>query len=411
MANGFQEAKVEQAYLKMGVLGFAAAGKSFTTVYAAIGHVLATKDKRPVYFLDTETGSDWFVETFKQHGIPFEVWRTRSFKDLRQSVYDAEKNASFLIIDSVTHFWRELVEARRESKRKAKNLPTGTHMNLTMHDWGILKPLWWKFTEAMVNSKVSIAICGRAGYEYDNVKIDEKEELRKVDIKMQGEKETGFEPSLLILMERATDPVTKKTTRSMTVLKDRSREIDGKVFTFSTQDAFKMDKVNKVYKAIAPHVGYLNVGGDHKGFDPTRNSEELFLGADGDIASARARKACEVELDVITAELQKRLNTRQENDKKFLLWFLEAVFGTPSWKVIEKMKVDELKTGLEIIKEFFTLWDGGSDADRTQMRLDASAYVTDARNVVAMRHEAPSEAEKDDKAGTSGEVDNNDLPY
>lgn len=49
-----------------------------------------------------------------------------------------------------------------------------------MKDWGVLKTEWSQFTDLYVNSKISIAMLGRAGHEYD---IDEgndgNQEMRK----------------------------------------------------------------------------------------------------------------------------------------------------------------------------------------------------------------------------------------
>lgn len=412
MSNGlFKPATVSQAYLKMGITGMAAAGKTYTAMMAAIGHVKATENKKPIYFFDTESGADWFVGLMKKEKLAFEVARSRAFKDMYDAVAIAEKEASFLIVDSVTHPWRELVEARREDKRKKKGKPEGYHIQLTINDWGILKPLWFKFTERMVAASVNMIICGRAGYEYDHVEEDGRKELRKTGVKMAGEKETGFEPSLSLFMEQATDPETLITTRTMTVTKDRSQTIDGHRFTFTAKDAKKMLADNKIYKAILPHVSYLGKPSDHAPLETGRNSGELFSHSDGDPEAQKYMKEKERLLAEIGGQMGKRLNTRQADDKRFSFWLIEAIFGCTSWESLKAKKVDELKFGHQVLKEFFSLYDTGSEPERVQLRLDAAAYVQDCKDAVTSRPkgERPTDPEPTPQADADG--DENDLPF
>jgi len=66
--------------------------------------------------------------------------------------------ADILIIDSVSHFWTELMESyQREKKRKF----------IQFEDWNYLKREWRKFSDSFVSSKLHIVLCGRAGWEYD----------------------------------------------------------------------------------------------------------------------------------------------------------------------------------------------------------------------------------------------------
>jgi hypothetical protein len=84
----FNKATNTQAYLKMGIMGFAGSGKTYTATEVSIGLIklmqerkLAIGDK-PAFFLDTETGSDWVKPTFEKHNIELHTAKTRSFADL-----------------------------------------------------------------------------------------------------------------------------------------------------------------------------------------------------------------------------------------------------------------------------------------------------------------------------------------
>ena len=98
------------ANLKMGFYGFAGSGKTYTATNTAIGLIqhmrkleLQTSQK-PIFFLDTETGSDWVAPRIEGAGIELFTAKTRAFSDLLAAVDDAEQNASLLLVDSLSHF-------------------------------------------------------------------------------------------------------------------------------------------------------------------------------------------------------------------------------------------------------------------------------------------------------------------
>src|SRR5260370_539111 len=195
---------------------------------------------KPVAFFDTETGSDWLIPDFAQAGVPLIVAKRRSFADLLAVMKEAEAGASVLIIDSITHPWRELCESYMRKKQRTF---------LGMDDWGYLKGEhgWAKFTDLFVNSKLHIIMCGRAGYEFEDYKDDNgKRQIEKVGTKMKTEGETGFEPSLLVLMEQVEDLRTGKVKHRATVQKDRSTLLDGE----------QID--NPDFKDFLPHIERLN---------------------------------------------------------------------------------------------------------------------------------------------------------
>ncbi len=159
----FARAEITSAYLKMGLMGFAGSGKTFTATETAIGLVKLMRDLgidqgRPMFFLDTETGSDWVKPRIEAAGIDLYTAKTRAFADLLAAVSEAERLSCLLLVDSITHFWKELCETYMKTKKRTR---------LQFDDWGFLKGEWGKFTDLFVNSGLHIIICGRAGYEYD----------------------------------------------------------------------------------------------------------------------------------------------------------------------------------------------------------------------------------------------------
>lgn len=285
-----QPATNQTAYLKLGILGFEGSGKTFTAVDIAIGMTKLTKGSK-VAFFDTEKGSDFHVERFKAAGIQFDRIKSRSFADLLKVIREAEEGKySFLIIDSITHVWRDLTESYLRRKNKT---------SLHVKDWQFLKTEWGQYTDLYVNSKLHIAMLGRAGHEYDIDEDDEgNQEMKKTGTKMKVEAETGFEPDLLLEMykERVTTKlaakkkgVTKtKTERAFVnkcfVLKDRTDTLNGKTIEKPT------------FKHFASVIKFLNLGGDHLGTVPNTNTEDSMKKEDWSWADKQKRREIALEL-------------------------------------------------------------------------------------------------------------------
>lgn len=106
-----------------------------------------------------------------------------------------------LIIDSISHFWKEVQDSYKKSKHRNR---------LHFHDWGQIKDQWGRFTDCYINSQVHIIMCGRAGYEYAYFEDEDgKKQLEKTGTKMKAESEMGYEPSLLMEMVRENPPMAK----------------------------------------------------------------------------------------------------------------------------------------------------------------------------------------------------------
>lgn len=279
--NLFQPATPTTAHLKAGFMGKQGAGKSVTGSLLAIGLVRQLKQlgvsyaTKPVAFFDTETGSDWMIPLFEEVGIPLVVAKKRSFADLIAAMKWAEENASVLIIDSITHPWRELQESYLKKKQRSF---------LQIDDWSFLKGPhgWQQFTDLYINSKLHIIMCGRAGDDTEQYTDENgKRQFEKVGVKMKTETETGFEPSLLVLMERDMNLRTNKVAHVASVVKDRSMLLDGKDFTFEGyyENGERLPAevlIKQVWTAFAPHVQRLNIGGTHVGVQAMGDSTHMI---------------------------------------------------------------------------------------------------------------------------------------
>jgi AAA domain len=325
----FQDSSNTQARLKMGIMGFAGDGKTFTATSIAIGLVELMRDRslpdgdKPVMFIDTETGSDWVKPRFDKANIPLKTAKTRAFSDLLTACKEAQEGGAVLIIDSVTHFWRELTETYAEKR--------GRRRGLEFQDWAYLKGQWGLFTDAFVNGSFHAILCGRAGYEYDFfVNESGKKELEKTGIKMKAENETGYEPSLLMLMEKHRNMETGETFNNGYILKDRSDRINGKVFK------------NPTFEDLKPHIEFLNLGGAQFGTDTSRTSADLIGGNDEQKDWRWRAQQKEIATSEIIEVLNKHHGGTTNEAKKTKADLLEKHAGTRSWPRVESFTLEQL---------------------------------------------------------------------
>jgi hypothetical protein len=327
----FQPAESTSAFLKMGIMGKQGSGKSYTAGLISIGLIKHLKSlgisyaSKPVAFFDTETGSDWLIPLFKANGIPLVVAKKKSFADLLEAVRWAEGNASALIIDSITHPWRELLESYMKSKKRTF---------LQIDDWGYLKGQygWAQFTDLYINSKLHIIMCGRAGDDTEQYTDENgKRQFEKVGVKMKTEGETGFEPSILVLMERNMNLRTNAVTHTGTVLKDRS----------DTMDGAELDNPN--FESFLPHIQKLNLGGDHVGVEAGRDSQHILKTEPRDWQPVQ-RRIC---IDEIQTLMALHHPSQSADDKKAKLKLMLKHFDATWTEIEEVMPLDRLREGYD----------------------------------------------------------------
>jgi len=326
----FKTAENESAYLKGGILGFAGSGKSYTAMRIAVGLHKFIESKKPIYYLDTETGSDFLLSHFQKNKIELLVCKSRAFIDLLGAVGEAEEKTDILIIDSITHFWTELLQAYQQKKKIAR---------LTLHHWMPIKQEWRQFTDKYINSQLHIIMCGRAGWEFDYIEDNEGvKELAKTGTRMKAESEMGYEPSLLIEMEKVRTEVGKiggNFLHRAWILKDRFDVINGKFFDDPDFDVF------------LPHIELLNIGKEHVGTDTKQDSQKLF---NSDKSISLLHKQRDILLEEITAELTLKFNQTSES-KKSKINFLRDIFKSGSWTYIANLPNEKLEEGLKKLKE------------------------------------------------------------
>ncbi len=327
------------AYLKAGFLGLAGSGKTYTAMMLAVKMAKLTKIKE-IYFLDTEGGSDYLIHRVKKADCELLVAKTRAFTDLLETVNNSD--IKILVIDSITHYWQELQETYLKEKQEAANNRSAKwgkkayKQELQFQDWAYLKSQWAKFTTGYLNSSIHIVMCGRLGYEWSFQENEKgKKELIKDDIKMKAEGETGYEPSLLVHMERISSAEhPEKAERMATVLKDRFGVLDGHKCVNPKPDFFM------------PHIKLLSKSTDeHKAFDDTRKSTELVEKEVSGYHENTSKKLQSMILDQIKADLEAVHAGSSTAAKEIRGKILIQIFGTASYEMIGVKSKDELREG------------------------------------------------------------------
>lgn len=353
----WDDASQEAGHLKAGFLGFAGSGKTLTATLLACATREVLNLSGPVAFFDTENGSPYVRSVVKKlTGSEPLIKRSRSFDDLMGWATACTRvGVSFGIVDSITHPWRELCDSYLEQLNTSlRNAGKPQRKKLEFQDWSQIKLRWSRWAEFYVNAPFSVAICGRAGWEYEMTKDEEtgRKELNKVGIKMKTEGEFGFEPSLLVEMEaeQTLEPNSQvpKITRRATVLKDRFMVLDGRSVTFpSTED------VGKAYAAVkkffSPHLALLVPGSSPTVDVATQTPFEMT--EEGEAAASARRREREALLEEIENDLVLAHPDRTEAGKAAKITALRNAFGIAAWAKITALPLADLRAGREKLLE------------------------------------------------------------
>lgn len=337
----FKKLENNRPFLKLALEGFAGDGKTFTASQIGIGVHKLIKSGKPIALFDTEKAFKALKWKFDAEGIQTVVNdEERSLEALNQAIAWCESgNADVLIIDSITHVWEEFLRAYLNRPDKYGKETKRTR--LEFQDWGVLKPTWKeKFSTPFVMAKCHIIFTGRAGYEYTDERNEEtgKREIFKSGIKMKAETETAFEPDILVLMQKVQDLISeeKSVHRVAMVVKDRTTQIDGKVFKNPTFEDF--------YPAIKVLLdGTLReVHGS--------NIPDTF--AEFENKYSEVAKDREVLLAEVSGCFELMGLGAGAKDKQTKAWTLNQVYKVNSLEALGKKNNTTIREGLVIIKDF-----------------------------------------------------------
>jgi len=167
---------------------------------------------------------------------------------------------------------------------------------------------------------------------------------------MKVETEFGYEPSLLIEMERIRQAAGSFVHRA-TVLKDRTWALNGTSFDFTGSTRYRKGGYKQVFRAFLPHFRFLNIGGKQLAVDVGSTSEDLF-DEDGQGEWGRIQRQKKIALELIEAAMIAVWPGTDQKSKRIKASVLQAIFGTRSWTEIEGRRLDALQQGARVLEEF-----------------------------------------------------------
>ena len=313
----------------------------------------------PISLFDTENGAVYLAPLIKQlTGSKPLVKKATSFGDLIRWTEQIEKIGAIGIVDSITHPWVEFMDTWLREKNaaleRAKKLPV---KRLEMFDIMAIKAQWnHRWADFYKKSPLHLIVSGRAGWDWEFELNEEtnKKELRKTGVKMKTEGDFGFEPSLLVEMERNQDITGDHTkiVRVANILGDRFGVIDAKQFTFISLDkkgtpaqilAALEKELQAVHNAFKPHLAMLSPG-VHS--DVSTAPTELLFDEKGDAEWQREKRERTILAEEIQAEIVSAMPGQSAVEKKEKTDIVLQCFGTRSWTAVENMNSRELRRGL-----------------------------------------------------------------
>jgi len=325
-------AAIRPAHLKLGLYGDTGSGKTFTAAKMLTGFIRQHCPKKRLAMFDTEPSAGYVADMIREAiGTDLIVVQSRSYPDLMEFCDFVKKEGHVAWLDSATHPWESLksdyLDAKKSRVKGAGGNPDTTKM--TMADWQVVLPLWGRFTERFCYDPIHWCICGRETVA-TTTELDEDntERLKVTGDRMKTQKDTGYEPSLLLQMMLDHD------RHVAIVKKDR----------FDSYRVLTRSEANPGYEFIAPHVGLLDIGG--KGVTRPEDNPAFTKGSGPNWETIQARRAA--VLEDIKDDLVLAYPGQTADSKRAKINLLRGVFNTSSWSSLEK---DHAKYPLDVLEE------------------------------------------------------------
>lgn len=366
-----QPVKMTQAAAKVGLFGRGGSGKTTTSLLLLIGLSKHFHNGAPIAMFDTEDGSDFIEGICRVESIELVVAKSRAFSDMKAALIEAEaKKCCSYLVDSYTAPWQEVNETIKEKHNlRGKRLPIQYQDEL--------KTLWNTWVAQMKASPLHIVMAGRLGYEWDNEEDEDgSEKLVRLGTKLKGEGDAGYEPNLLIEMEAMQEAgarIKKSRRKKGTnihhcyVLKDRLRALNGKAFTFADINDYKPGNYKKVFETFLPHFERLAIGkGEHRTVDYSRRSD-ADLPASGESVYYAQQRQKTIALEELKENIAAVWPGQDGPSKKARQIVLETQFGTLSWTAVESSTIQEIESGVGVVKELRQQIQDGADVSTPEL--------------------------------------------
>lgn len=349
-------------FCKWGFFGDVKSGKRFTAVVAGLGLHRLVNSRLPLSFFDTSETARLSIEQLKAAKVAGTVTRSRSLTDFAAWIAAGEAGAFDVgIINSVTHLHEDLMAGYR--RRQGVD-------DLGPADWSAINSAWHTgFSSPFRASRLHLILVGRAADDYGAVvDADGKQESVKTGVRLRAERQTGYDPELLVRMERL-ELAAGGVVRRAIVVGDCRAQVDGRSFDNPTFADFA---------AVAKAT--IKDGVDAAPIEQASTAELFSDNRD----QRREVKRLIVDIEnVLGREWSKATPAGREKRARALV----ASFGTATWERLEAKRAVELAAGLATLRQFIA--DGGPTIDMKATPAPAEAVrriregLTDAAVVEA----------------------------
>ena len=343
--------------LKFGIYGGQGAGKTVTAALAAAALSAQFYNKAPVFVVDPDLAWQFPKRRiFDVEGIELIQKPYRSFKQMRDSIFEAEKlGACCWIVDPLTLIWNELLDTFR-----------GNKSFIPIDSWGQIRQLWNTYIGLFLNSPMNCFALGRLGNDFEEQDEtqsngDVKTKLVKVGTKFKagGGESFGYEPHLLLEMslERKAKkirgqekPGEGRMVHRADVLKDRTWQLNGHVLRWSDKSSYEKGGFGQVWGSLRPHFAEVQATMARPVIIPGSSEGLLNHSDQSEYYAARERKSA------ISAEIKACLDLsfggRAKDDLQVRLAVSEMIFGVKTKEAADTLRVADLERGLRILHTY-----------------------------------------------------------
>ena len=371
--------------LKAGIFGPAGSGKTLTSMLLALGLSKELYRSAPVAFMDPEGVEEFIAPLYEAEQVPLVVLRGRTFVEMRDGLAEAESvGCCSYVVDHYDGIHRELTEAQKTRLSLiGRKLPY-------QHREELIR-LWGEWIRQFRSSPLACIFTGRLAWEWGDSETEDGEvEKIKLGTKMRGDSDAGYEPNLLIEMERLEKFTRHKVSKKkqgeiehvMRILKDRRMILNGRSFAFKDLNAYQEGDYQAVYKALAPHLLLQNHvlarDAERKAdttHPTTRTSAELFQPVSGESAYSERQRRITVACEEFQATSRVLWPGETDKAKACRQAAIEAIFQTRSWSAVESKTAEAVEAGAALLRACESALPREADGVAPMSRAEVLAWI------------------------------------
>ena len=348
-----QPASLAPTALKAAFFGPGGSGKTITAMLLAVGLSKEQHNSAPIAFVDPEGVEEFVAPICAAESVPLVVLRGRTFVEMRDGLAEAESlGCCAYVVDHYDGIFRELTEAQKiRLNLIGRKLPY-------QHREELIR-IWDEWVRAFRKSPLACIFTGRLAWEWGDSESDEGEvEKVKLGTKMRGDSDAGYEPNLLIEMERLEKFTREKISKRKRgeiehvarILKDRRMILNGRSFAWKDLNEYQAGDYKKVYEALRPHFAVPVVGVPPATAVSSISSADLFVAPQGESAFAERARRITIATEEFKAGLDILWPGSTDLAKECRLAALEALFETRSFSAVQHLTPEKVEHGVQVLK-------------------------------------------------------------